>query len=116
MQHTVTQESYSNSPTEARGFSDAHLCKELFLRDTGEGYWEDRARRGRTGSQLEMPALTHLEVLWGAGHGLESSPGGEGKPREGVRRPEAGLGEDHEGSDLTVKAKTSWIQQLTRHL
>lgn len=39
MQHTVTQESYSNSATEARGFSDAHLCKELLLRDTGEGYW-----------------------------------------------------------------------------
>lgn len=46
----------------------------------------------RTGSQLEMPALTHLEVLWGGGCGLESRPGGEGRPWEGIGKESGGQG------------------------
>lgn len=44
----------------------------------------------RTGSQLEMPALTHLEVLWGGGVGWRAvleEKGGPGK--ESGRNQEA---------------------------
>lgn len=45
--HRDTQELYSNSTTESRGVSEAHLCKELLLSDSGEDQrmslgWEDR--------------------------------------------------------------------------